>query len=304
MRVKMIISNIYDKILSEGAKLRLERTVFILAMAGFLIHLIAIALIHVGWIDADGSMRGLQSPIDAIYTPFSILLIYEVYCLIYYLPKSITIYIGKQFEIITLITIREIFAEMSNLTLSSDLQQMYSDIEFLYSMVAILVLFSLIYLFYRQNQKAVRINNNTYGQMSRMPEKKKKYEYAKKILTLVVGLIFIVLAIINLSEWLLNNHTLFDFLQNTKPATKEFFSSFFMVLILNDVLVLLFSFAITDNFPKVIRNSGFVISTTLIKLSFSVSGLASHLLVIMAVLFGTLILILYKRYKTIEVPTE
>lgn len=300
----MIISNIYDKILSEGAKLRLERTVFILAMAGFLIHLIAIALIHVGWIDADGSMRGLQSPIDAIYTPFSILLIYEVYCLIYYLPKSITIYIGKQFEIITLITIREIFAEMSNLTLSSDLQQMYSDIEFLYSMVAILVLFSLIYLFYRQNQKAVRINNNTYGQMSRMPEKKKKYEYAKKILTLVVGLIFIVLAIINLSEWLFNNHTLFDFLQNTKPATKEFFSSFFMVLILNDVLVLLFSFAITDNFPKVIRNSGFVISTTLIKLSFSVSGLASHLLVIMAVLFGTLILILYKRYKTIEVPTE
>lgn len=304
MRVKKIISNIYDKILSEGAKLRLERTVFILAMAGFLIHLIAIALIHVGWIDAGGSMKGLQSPIDAIYTPFSILLIYEVYCLIYYLPKSITIYIGKQFEIITLITIREIFAEMSSLTLSSDLQQMYSDIEFIYSMVTILVLFSLIYLFYRQNQKAIRINNNTYGQMSRMPEKKKKYEYAKKILTLVVGLIFIVLAIINLTEWLFNNHTLFDFLQNTKPATKEFFSSFFMVLILNDVLVLLFSFAITDNFPKVIRNSGFVISTTLIKLSFSVSGLASHLLVIMAVLFGTLILILYKRYKTIEVPTE
>ena len=249
-------------------------------------------------------MKGLQSPIDAIYTPFSILLFYEVYCLIYYLPKSITIYIGKQFEIITLITIREIFAEMSSLTLSSELKQMYSDLQFIYSMITILVLFFLIYLFYRMNQKAIRINNNTHGQMSRMPEKKKKYEYAKKILTLVVGLIFIVLAIINLSDWLISNQSLFDFLQNAKPATKEFFSSFFMILILNDVLVLLFSFAITESFPKVIRNSGFVISTTLIKLSFSVSGLASHLLVIMSVLFGTLILILYKRYKTIEVPTE
>ncbi|NLY24426.1 MAG: hypothetical protein GX042_05355 [Bacteroidales bacterium] len=302
--MKQIISKIYDSILSEEAKIRLERTVFILAMAGFLIHLVVIALIHIGWIDAGSSIKGLQNPVDAIYTPFSILLFYEVYCLIYYLPKSITIYIGKQFEIITLITIREIFAELSSLTLSSDLQQMYSDLQFIYSMVTILVLFFLIYLFYRLNQKAIRINNNTHGQMSRMPEKKKKYAYAKKILTLIVGLIFIVLAIINLSEWLMSNHSLFDFLQNTKPATKEFFSSFFMVLILNDVLVLLFSFAITESFPKVIRNSGFVISTTLIKLSFSVSGLASHLLVIMSVLFGTFILILYKRYKTIEVPTE
>lgn len=304
MSVKKIISNIYDKILSEEAKLRLERTVFILAMAGFLIHLIVIALNHIGWIDAGDSMNGLQSPINAIYTPFSILLFYEVYCLIYYLPKSITIYIGKQFEIITLITIREIFAEMSSLRLSSDLQQMYSELEFLYSMVAILVLFSLVYLFYRQNQKAIRINNNTHGQFSRIPDKKKKYTNAKKILTLVVGLLFIVLAIINLFEWIVENHSLFYFLQNTRPATKEFFSSFFMVLILSDVLVLLFSFAITETFPKVIRNSGFVISTTLIKLSFSVSGPARHLLVIVAVLFGTLILILYNRYRTIEVPTE
>ncbi|MBF6627023.1 MAG: hypothetical protein ITG04_00755 [Proteiniphilum sp.] len=302
--MKQFISTVYDTILSEEAKTRLEKTVFFFATTGFLIHLAVIALIHLGWIDAGGSMKGLQSPIDAIYTPFSILLFYEVYCLIYYLPKSITIYIGKQFEIITLITIREIFAEMSSLTLSSELKQMYSDLQFIYSMITILVLFFLIYLFYRMNQKAIRINNNTHGQMSRMPEKKKKYEYAKKILTLVVGLIFIVLAIINLSDWLISNQSLFDFLQNAKPATKEFFSSFFMILILNDVLVLLFSFAITESFPKVIRNSGFVISTTLIKLSFSVSGLASHLLVIMSVLFGTLILILYKRYKTIEVPTE
>jgi hypothetical protein len=302
--MREIISTVYDTILSEEAKIRLEKTVFILATVGFLIHLVAIALIHIGWVDAGGSITGLQSPIDAIYTPFSILLFYEVYCLVYYLPKSITIYIGKQFEIITLITIREIFAEMSTLTLSSDIDQMYSDPQFIYSMITILVLFFLIYLFYRMNQKAIRINNNTHGQISRIPEKKKKYVYAKKILTLVVGLIFIVLVIVNLSDWLINNHSLFDFLQNAKPATKEFFSAFFMILILNDVLVLLFSFAITESFPKVIRNSGFVISTTLIKLSFSVSGLASHLLVIMSVLFGTFIIILYKRYKTIEVPTE
>jgi len=48
------------------------------------------------------------NPIAAIYTPFSFILIYEVYLLVFYLPKSTTIYIGKQYEIITLILIRGI----------------------------------------------------------------------------------------------------------------------------------------------------------------------------------------------------
>lgn len=87
-------------------------------------------------------------------------------------------------------------------------------------------------------------------------------------------------------------------------ATETFFSDFFMVLILTDVLVLLFSFAINDDFPKVMRNSGFVVSTTLIKLSFNVEGVASHLLVVMAVLFGTLMLRLYKMYRRIELPDD
>lgn len=299
--MKKIILQVFDKLLSKESKTKLEKVIFILAMAGFLIHLLVIGLVQWGQLDVDGSLIGLQNPIDAIYTPFSIILFYEVYCLIYYLPKSITIYIGKQFEIITLITIRDMFDEMSNLNLSSDLQ---SNMQFIYSMVTILILFLLIFLFYKQNQKGIRINNSTEGKMIRLPERKKKYLFAKQVLALTVGLVFILLAFLNFFEWGSSNNTFIDFLQNAKPVTRSFFSNFFMVLILSDVVVLLFSFALTDVFPKVIRNSGFVISTTLIKLSFNVTGLASHTLVIMAVVFGTLILFLYKRYKTIEVPED
>lgn len=300
--MKKVTLHIFDKLLSKESKTKLERVVFILAMAGFLIHLLVIGLVQIGQLDVDGSLIGLQNPIDAIYTPFSIILFYEVYCLIYYLPKSITIYIGKQFEIITLITIRDMFDEMSNLNLTSDLQ-MYSNPQFIYSMGTILILYLLIFLFYKQNQKGIRINNNTEGKMIRLPERKKKYLYAKQILALTVGVVFIILAFLNFYEWGTSN-SFIDFLQYTKPVTRDFFSNFFMVLILSDVVVLLFSFAITDTFPKVMRNSGFVVSTTLIKLSFNVTGLASHILVIMSVIFGTLILFLYKRYKTIEVPND
>ena len=57
----------------------------------------------------------------AIYTPFSFILIYEIYLLIYYLPRSITTYISKQYEIITLIVIRRIFKDISNISLQDDL---------------------------------------------------------------------------------------------------------------------------------------------------------------------------------------
>ncbi len=301
--MKKVILHIFDKLLSKESKLKLEKVIFTLAMVGFILHLLIIGLVRIGRLDVDGSLIGLQDPIDAIYTPFSIILFYEVYCLIYYLPKSITIYIGKQFEIITLITIRDMFDEMSKLNLSHDLH-MYSNIQFIYSMGAILMLFLLIFLFYKQNQKAIRINNNTHGELIRLPEKNKKYLFAKQVLALLVGLVFISLAFFKFFEWGYNNNSFIDFLQNTKPVTRDFYSNFFMVLILSDVVVLLFSFAITDVFPKVIRNSGFVISTTLIKLSFNVTGLTSHILVVMSVVFGTLILFLYKRYKTIEVPMD
>lgn len=303
-RADIIFSNIYDRILSAETKLKLEKVVFFIALAGFFVHLLAIWIVKLGALDVGGSMQGLQEPMDAIYTPFSIILFYEVYCLIYYLPKSLTIYIGKQFEIITLITIRGIFAEMSNLTISSDVQQMYSDPQFLYTMATILILFFLIYIFYSQNQKTIRVDKNTGGVPARSSESEIKYIFAKKVLALLLGLLFLVLILVNLYQWLFHDNTLIHFLQNTRPATKGFFSSFFLVLILTDVLVLLFSFAITDQFPKVMRNSGFVVSTTLIKLSFNVEGVASHLLVIMSVVFGTLMLMIYKKYRNIELPVE
>lgn len=303
MRIKAIITAIYNRILSGTVKLRLEKLIFVIAMIGFFLHLGVIGLVQAGVIYAGDSMSGLSNPVSAIYTPFSIILYYEVYSLIYYLPKSITVYIGKQFEIIALITIRDIFKEISNLTISSDLSQMYSNPGFIYTLVTILVLFFLIYLFYAQNQKSIRSHNSIKGIPDEMPKKKKKYIYAKKILALVIGVIFLVMVATNLLELFLH-HSIIHWLQNAAQSSRELFSSFFLILIFSDVIILLFSFAITDEFPKVMRNSGFVVSTTLIKISFSVEGLASHIMVVMAVLFGTLMVFIYKRYRRIELPAD
>jgi hypothetical protein len=47
----------------------------------------------------------------------------------------------------------------------------------------------------------------------------------------------------------------------------------------------------------IIRNSGFIISTILIRLSFNVEGLLNNVLVISAVLFGLIIQVIYNKYE-------
>ena len=66
----------------------------------FFVHLFLICLAYLG-LFGETPPDLLADPIAAIYTPFSFILIYEVYLLIFFLPASITQYIAKQYEIIT-----------------------------------------------------------------------------------------------------------------------------------------------------------------------------------------------------------
>ena len=64
-------------------------------------------------------------------------------------------------------------------------------------------------------------------------------------------------------------------------------------MILADVFILLLSFQYTERYSQLIRNTGFIISTILLRLSFSVSGLTSILLIISGIVFGLIILLIY-----------
>jgi len=82
-----------------------------------------------------------------------------------------------------------------------------------------------------------------------------------------------------------------------KNINNIFFEQFFNILIIADVILLLFSFFHKDKFHSVIRNSGFIISTILIRISFSVSGIVNVLMIIGAVLFGLIMLVIHNKYE-------
>ena len=125
-----------------------------------------------------------------------------------------------------------------------------------------------------------------------------KFIKLKRSIAMVLVPSLVVLALYSFGAWVIssaqdhwNNITTFKNINNI------FFEDFFMLLIIIDVILLLFSFFYSDKFHKIIRNSGFVISTILIKLSFSVEGVVNNALIIGAVLFGYLILLIHNLYK-------
>ena len=79
-----------------------------------------------------------------------------------------------------------------------------------------------------------------------------------------------------------------------------FFEEFYNFLIISDVIILLISLLYTDNFPVIIRNSSFIISTVLLKLSFTADALLSQLLILLGVGFGVAILAVHNKFKTIS----
>lgn len=292
--VSNTINRLYSAFLSDTLKKRSEKLILTIAIIGFIIHLILIFLNDLSIIELNGDPDLFRNPIAAIYTPFSFILIYEVYLLIYYLPKSITTYISKQYEIITLIIIRRLFKDLANLELSSNWFQIKNDLQFTYDIIAAILLFLLLYLFHYFSKK----KNSEGKSLSDLPVSVQKFVNFKRLLAVILVPSLLLLAGKSLVEWLVASvYSSSPLNSELKDINNIFFDEFFTILIIVDVLLLLLSFFHTDEFHKVIRNSGFIISTILIRLSFSVEGIVNTALIVFAVLFGLLIVIIHNLYE-------
>jgi hypothetical protein len=282
---------LYNLMLSEKVKFKIEKIILVIGMISFIVHLSIIYLKRYGLISLFEESNFFDNPIAAIYTPFSFILVYEVYLLIFYLPRSITTYITKQYEIITLIVIRRIFKDLSNLELSSDWFVIKNDLDFTYDIVTAILLFFMIYLFsfLRESLDGSSLKNSLD-----LPQIKQFIKIKKLMATALVP-IFILIGLFTFSGWVTTTIP-----SNISAVIKDvnslFFDEFFSVLIIVDVLLLLVSFFYTDKFHKVIRNSGFIISTILIRMSFTVEGVLNNILIMASIVFGLGILWIHNKF--------
>ena len=284
-----VIGNIFSKVFSEKNLKNFEKIILISATFGFIIHLILILLNNNGYIDLSFFHdRLFVNPISAIYTPFSFILIYEAYLLIYFLPRSFTTSIAKQFEIMSLILIRKIFKDIPNVNLDDNWIKNENNLQLMYDLSGVLIVFFLIYLFKKLKDELPKLP---------VHQNLERFISYKKIISLLLLPTLTLLCIYSFIDWYdytflgIGESSNIDFL---------FFVDFFTILILVDVFILLISFQYTERYSQLIRNTGFIISTILLRLSFSADGLTSLLLLVSGIVFGLIILLIYNNWEKVQ----
>ena len=281
-------NSFFGTVFADTVRKKVENLILILAGFGFIIHLLLIFLKELDLITVtELNQELLNDPISAIYTPFSLILVYEVYLLLFYLPRSFTSCISKQFEIISLIVIRKIFKDIPLMDLNDNWIFSEHNIELVVDLLGFLILFFLIYLFNKDTKKLPKKNITDPSLI--------RFISSKKIVSLSLLVVMSFMALNTLFEWVFNIYSN----QTITQIDGLFFNKFFTLLILADVIILLISFRYTEEYSKLIRNTGFIISTILIRLSFSSSGYLTMILILTGVSFAYLIL---KIYNSIENP--
>ena len=281
-------NSFFGTVFADTVRKKVENLILILAGFGFIIHLLLIFLKELDLIKVtELNQELLNDPISAIYTPFSLILVYEVYLLLFYLPRSFTSCISKQFEIISLIVIRKIFKDIPLMDLNDNWIFSEHNIELVVDLLGFLILFFLIYLFNKDTKKLPKKNITDPSLI--------RFISSKKIVSLTLLIVMSIMALNTMFEWVFNIYSN----QTITQIDGLFFNKFFTLLILADVIILLISFRYTEEYSKLIRNTGFIISTILIRLSFSSSGYLTMILILTGVSFAYLIL---KIYNSIENP--
>jgi len=276
------IENLHSNVFSQKNVELFEKNIMFLAVGGFIIHLLLIFFENYYAMDIFSSKTNLSSnPISALYTPFTFILIYEAFLLIHYLPRSFTTSVAKEYEIISLVLIRKIFKDIPEISLDSSTILNENNLQLLYDLLAVIVIFYLIYLF-----KKTWVN---------IPKRKtsknlNRFINYKKLMSILLVPTLLILCFVNFYEWVIEVFISESYTGNLNG----FFIDFFTILILVDVFILLISFQFTERYSQLIRNTGFIISTILLRLSFSAQGLYSILLLLLGVVFGLVILKIYK----------
>ena len=274
---------VFDLFMGEEAEDRIRKAAIVLAVAGFFLHIGLWALDTTGRISITGESSELvSSPLSSLYTPFSILLVYEVYQLIRAIPDSFSSSVGKQYEIATLLVVRDILKRLSEVE-SSDGWEISSDLGFLLvECAAFLALFYTSLTYFRISDRSTK-SETMSGDIEVFVE-------AKRMVANFMLIVFLLTAAYSFLTWITS-------VQDGGGSVSRviFFLDFFTFLILADILILLVSYWFYTDFGNLARNTGFVLSTVIIRVAISSKGVSAMILFTLSGLLGIAILRMFAQ---------
>ncbi len=190
-----------------------------------------------------------MSHFQAIHLAFTLILGMEVMELILTISGSLSKSLGKQFEVMALILLRDAFKELSKLPEPVSLAAGIQPVVHIASAgVGALFIFVCLGFYYQ-----LRTHQNYISD----PGEQMRYVMSKKLISLGLFLLFVGIALRDLA------------LFSRTGEDVAFFETIYTVLIFADIALVLISQRFMPSFHAVFRNSGFVIGTLLMRLSLS-----------------------------------
>ncbi len=276
--MEKVLDRVFDTFMGSESDEIVRKIAIGSAILGFITHLLIWALYVTDLISIEGdSVELVSSPLSSLYTPFSILLAYEIYELIRTIPNSFSSAVGKQYEIATLLVVRDILKRLSVIELSDD-WKIDDDLGFLLvECCAFLVLFYTSLTYYKISSNLDHDDN--------ISDHVSSFVSTKKAIANVMLIFFIIIAIMSLTGWISSA------MEGGGSVNREiFFLDFFTFLILADILILLMSYWFYTDFGNLARNTGFVLSTVIIRVAISSTGVSSMILFALSGFLGIMIL--------------
>ena len=273
----MNATTVYERMLGSSTDAFLRRMAINFAIFGFLLHLLCCVLYDFEIIQSDDLKSLFDSYLDALYTPFSIILAYEVYELIRAIPESFSNSIGKQFEVVTLLVVRDIFKNLSDLGGSNNVS-IDADVAFIaVEAIAFVVLFGTALYFRYQTSDSKDLHQEDASIQA--------FVQQKKNLACALAVVYVLVALYSFLTWFTG---VID--GDTGLSRTVFFSDFFTWLIVSDIVILLVSYRHITDFPQLARNTGFILSTVIIRVGIGIPGFTGAALFILSAALAACVL--------------
>ena len=208
----------------------------------------------------QGMLAGMPAPLHRIPTnhfyaidvAFTLFLVFELASLVFGLATSVSDALGKQFEVFSLIMLRQSFKELIHfneepITWSLGSPASREAVQLVIADATSALLIFVAVGFFYQLQRRRRITASAY--------ELRRFIAAKKLVSLVLLVVFAGMGGI----------ALYDVVAIENGF--KFFDAFYTVLIFSDVLIVLLSLRYSSTFHVVFRNSGFAAATVMIRLA-------------------------------------
>ncbi len=255
---------------------KMNRKIAVSLIILFLASLLVIEFNRQGLLPPSLAASVPTNHFHAIEIAFVLVLTLEIISLVFTLPCSFSKSVGKQFEILALIFLRNGFKELSSfpepISYVGNEERVLHILSDGFGALCIFALLGFYYLVQKKENKESMKSTALFGFIA-----------AKKGIALVLLFTFI----------FMGGRALFQLFTGAEHFS--FFHDFYTILIITDILLVLIAQSFQPSFYAMFRNSGYALSTLIIRIALTAPVYFNVLLGLLAAIFAILLTVISNK---------